>query len=136
VDNSCRKIAIWNPKALIRSWKQNNIARHRKPCYGQLIDQRFRPHCGLRLPGSSPWGGGQANNVPTEVSKRFPDHGFDRLRTSFRLAHQHRALNSGDTEVSQPIHVSVCRQSTLCLFPDEKGIRRRPRFLAACSARK
>ena len=25
----------------------------------------------------------------------------------------------GDTEVSQPIHVSVCRQSTLCLFPDE-----------------
>jgi hypothetical protein len=29
-------------------------------------------------------------------------------------------LNSGDTEVSQPILVSVCHQSTLCLFPDEK----------------
>jgi hypothetical protein len=31
------------------------------------------------------------------------------------------SLSSGDTEVSQPILVSVCRQSALCLFPDEKG---------------
>jgi hypothetical protein len=31
------------------------------------------------------------------------------------------SLSSGDTEVSQPILVSVCRQPALCLFPDEKG---------------
>jgi hypothetical protein len=31
------------------------------------------------------------------------------------------SLSSGDTEVSQPILVSVCRQSALCLFPDEKS---------------
>src|ERR1700730_3441334 len=82
---------------------------------------RSRPHCGLRLRWSSLLVSGRANSVPPEVSERFPDRGFDRLRASFHLAHQHRALNSGDTEVSQPILVSVCRQSTLCLFPDEKG---------------
>jgi hypothetical protein len=50
---------------------------------------------------------GGANNVPPEVSMRFPHRGFDRLRTSFHLAHQHRALNGGDSEVSQSILVSV-----------------------------
>jgi hypothetical protein len=56
------------------------------------------------------------------VSERFPNRGLDRLHISFHLAHQHRALNSGDTEVSQPILVGVRRQPTLCLFPDEKDL--------------
>jgi hypothetical protein len=82
----------------------------------QGADSLSRPHRGLRLQWSSPQVSGRANKVAPEVSERFPHRGFDRLRTSFHLAHQHRALNSGDTEISQPILGSVCREATLCLL--------------------
>jgi hypothetical protein len=111
------EIAIWNPNALIRVWKRNNIVRRKNACDEQLIDLSITASLWLRLPWSRPLVSGRANNVPPEVNECFPDRGFDRLRTSFHLAHQHRALNGGDTEVSQPILVSVCRQSALCLFP-------------------
>jgi hypothetical protein len=53
------------------------------------------------------------------VSKRFPGPGFDKPPTSFHFAHQHRVLNRGDTEVSQPI-LSATRPADPVLF-DEEG---------------
>jgi len=119
VDNSCRRLRTGTPRRrfVYRSGTISSGAERLVMSNSSI--SRFRPHCGLQWPWSSPLVRGRANYVPPEVSERLPHRGFDRPRTSFHLAHQHRALNSGDTEVGQPIHVGVCRQSTLCLFPDE-----------------
>jgi len=59
--------------------------------------------------------------IAAAVRKRFPGRGFDRPRTSFHLAYQHRALNRGDAELSRPILVSVRNQPTLCISQMKKA---------------
>jgi hypothetical protein len=60
-------------------------------------------------------------DITPEVRKGFPYYRFGGLGASLHLAHSHSALDRRDTEISQAILVGVCDQSSLCLFPDEKG---------------
>jgi hypothetical protein len=115
------EIAMWNPKSLIRSWKWSNIVERQKACNGQLVARSISASSRAPIAMVKFLGRWPSEQRTAGGGKCFPDRGFNGLRTSFHLAHQHRALSSGDTEVSEPILVSVCRQSALCLFPDEKG---------------
>src|SRR5262249_13142710 len=79
-----------------------------------VSNARFERTAALRLRD-------RRSNMASKVRKCFTYGSLDGLRTSFHLAHQHSALNRSDTEISKLILASVCRQPSLCLFPDEKG---------------
>ena len=53
--------------------------------------------------------------------KCFPYCCLNGLRTSFYFAHKHGALNRGQTKIRKPGLVSVCCQSSLRLFSNEKN---------------
>jgi len=56
------------------------------------------------------------------MSQSFSDHRFNHLATPGYLAHEHRALNRGNTEASHPILIGSSGEAALrFLFDEENG---------------